>query len=166
VRGPPRLLKSHYLRPGEFVVTREDVLVGTVLGSCVSVCLFHREGHVAAMCHSVLPYGVEVADRHELGYCIDQTLAHIIQRLQDLGAGPQSLLAKILGGANSFDSGGAGRCVGERNVSAAREALQAGGVAVVAEHVGGKVGRKVHFRTTTGEAWVRLLGRPRSQDPV
>ena len=44
-----------YLKSGEIYFTEEPVIVLTVLGSCVSVTLFHRRLGYSAICHGLLP---------------------------------------------------------------------------------------------------------------
>jgi len=49
--------------------------------------------------------------------------------------------------------------MGERNVIAVREALQAAGIPVVGQSVGGHAGRSVWFDVRRGVAVVRTVGR-------
>jgi chemotaxis protein CheD len=48
--------------------------------------------------------------------------------------------------------------MGERNVAAARAALRAAGIPVVAEAVGGQAGRTVRYTVGVGRAEIRSVG--------
>ncbi|MFN7184698.1 MAG: chemoreceptor glutamine deamidase CheD, partial [Thermomonas haemolytica] len=48
--------------PGEFFVSDEDIVITTVLGSCVAACIWDRHAHVGGMNHFMLPGG-ESGDR-------------------------------------------------------------------------------------------------------
>ena len=48
-------LKRHTVFPGQFIITSVPTLISTLLGSCVSVCLWNRVTKVGAMNHYLLP---------------------------------------------------------------------------------------------------------------
>ena len=114
------LIDSHihniYLKPGEIVVSREPVLVSTVLGSCVAVTMFSPSCGVGAICHAMLPdNGGRDAD---LRY-VDTALQHIFRKVAGYGGG-SDLVVKLFGGArvlNVGDNESSGRTVGEQNVA-------------------------------------------------
>jgi chemotaxis protein CheD len=62
-----------------------------------------------------------------------------------------------VGGASMFGAllAGGGINMGDRNISASRTALEAAGVPLVAEDVGGDYGRSVYFDVASGE--VRIV---------
>jgi chemotaxis protein CheD len=67
--------------------------------------------------------------------------------------------AKIVGGASMFGQliTGTGVNVGERNVSATREALAASRIQLIAEDTGLDYGRSVYFHLADGRVEVRSL---------
>ena len=43
------------LQPGELFFGKEDVVLKTVLGSCIAITLWHPEQKMGGMCHYMLP---------------------------------------------------------------------------------------------------------------
>ncbi len=54
-----RVLKSSAVKilPGEYFVTRQEMVLVTVLGSCISACIRDREKGIGGMNHFMLPEG-------------------------------------------------------------------------------------------------------------
>jgi chemotaxis protein CheD len=150
----PRL----FLRPGEHIVAASPTEVATVLGSCVSVCLWDPVRGHGAVNHFLLPVGgagtAEAAWRY--GDCAVDLL---IGKMLALGARRGELHAKVFGGAHLLATGpdGAPR-LGSRNVTVALERLASHHLEIEAQAVLGRHGRKLVFHTDTGSAWVKTLG--------
>lgn len=154
------LIASHihniYLKPGEIVVSREPVLVSTVLGSCVAVTMFSASCHVGAICHAMLP---DNAGRDEDLRYVDTALRHIFRKVTGYGAG-SDLVVKLFGGArvlNVVDNESSGRTVGEQNVARALEVLDSLGLSVASADTGGLVGRRLYFCTRGGDVYIRRM---------
>lgn len=146
-----------YLHPGELWVSAESCEITTILGSCVAACIFDAGAGVGGMTHHLLPHGVAEAGR--LGRFGNLAVPELVRRLVALGARPEALRAKLFGGAcvlQAFAGTGDGH-LGAQNVAAAREALVALGIPVLAEDVGGRTGRRLLFNTAEGIAHVRRL---------
>ena len=47
----------HFLYPGQVFVTREPIVISTILGSCAAVCLWDRHKKAGGMNHYLLPDG-------------------------------------------------------------------------------------------------------------
>jgi chemotaxis protein CheD len=143
-----------YLHPGQFVAFADSTHITTILGSCVSVCLFDERTGAGGMNHFVLPdVSPEVSSPRYAG----PSFQELLRRLEGLGSRPADLKAKLFGGAGmlfaSLDA-----AVGTRNVQAARALLTLCDIPIVSEDVGGTTGRKLLFETKGGAAWVRRLG--------
>lgn len=146
-----------WLLPREYVFTDESMVVGTVLGSCIAVCLWRPRPLTAAICHCVLPTRVPMRPTDGTGTYVDETLAHLLQQMQQAG-GSRNVTARLIGGAAMKLQNGGDRSwetVGVANVAAARMVLSAARVPVVWEDVGGSEGRRVRFHTDTGEVTVQ-----------
>jgi chemotaxis protein CheD len=96
------------IQPGEFYVTKKDEIIGTVLGSCISVCLRDSEKKVGGMNHFMLPGDFRVEDifnsqsaRYGM-YAMELILGEIIK----LGGGREHLSAKVFGGGHVLSSVG------------------------------------------------------------
>jgi chemotaxis protein CheD len=145
-----------YLHPGRLFVSSEAIAASTILGSCVSVCLWDPLLRNGGANHFLLPYH----GRHDPSAARFGNLAtqQLIDQLVGLGSQKRNLQAKMFGGACVIEAfRGRGRHLGEKNIDAARAVLAENGIPIVAEDVGGHRGRKLIFHTDTGTALVRLV---------
>lgn len=147
-----------YVFPGQVASGVSGQRFTTVLGSCVSVCLFDPRLRVGGMNHFLLPFPVDgsLASSRFAGPAV----AQLVGRLLGLGARQDRLVAKIFGGSVAAQAGDAFH-VGTRNVVAARELLAAAGIPILDEDVGGPHGRRLVFDTTDGSSRVRTVGEAR-----
>ncbi len=151
-----------YVPPGGFSVARTPTAVSTILGSCVSVCLWDPAAGIGGLNHFLLPYWAEGGGASwRYG---NAAIEGLIDAVVASGAREAHLQAKIFGGARvlaafSGEGGGAGKAghLGGRNVEVAQQTLLRRAIPIVAEAVGGERGRKLIFHTDDGSAWVKLL---------
>jgi chemotaxis protein CheD len=153
-RGAPLV----YLLPAELVALGGDEprTLTTILGSCVSVCVWDRRGRGGGMNHFLLPRcGPTTPRTARYG---DIAIPMLLARLFALGARREDLRTKVFGGAHVLGSVPEGtRTLGGDNVQVALEVLRAEGVQVISEDVGGTRGRKLAFNTIDGTALVWRL---------
>jgi chemotaxis protein CheD len=128
------------------------VQVATILGSCVAVCLFDPEARLGGMNHFLLPEGRPASPRFA-----DHAVPLLVARVLELGASRPRLQAKVFGGSNVLEALRHSSVLAARNVDAARERLALERIPIVAEDVGGVLGRKLVFDVQTGSAWVRVI---------
>lgn len=147
---------SIYLQPGQVHSAGEPTAITTVLGSCVSVCLYDPQARVGGMNHFLLPTPVSRERSARFGNVAMEELVEAVTRL---GAGRTSLRAKVFGGAAVLGTTrpAGRRHLGEENARLALGALLDLGIPVVDGDVGGNRGRKVVFHTDDGSAWMRTL---------
>ena len=156
------------LHPGELFVAQEPTLIATILGSCVSVCLFCPRQKTGAMCHGVMPVRADL-DVEDSFRFVESSVRYMVEILThgDVLCPNAGLVAKIFGGADVLDFrfGPAtdARSIGAMNIKAAREALARYNVSIAVEKVGGMHGCKLFFYTHTGEVLLRRI--PRSSVP-
>lgn len=153
VRALPRV----FLREGEMVFTSRQLVVQTVLGSCVSVIMRDAESGLSAMCHAAMPNAPQW-ETESLRY-VDGAIDRIIRRFKSSGIDGKQLQVKLVGGADlRVDHGGKHlEAVGTRNLQTAIAQLESRGLQVTASHSGGDSGRRVLFVTSTGEVFVHTL---------
>lgn len=145
-----------YLHPGQIYITAETVLVTTVLGSCVAVCLFDPVTEIGGMNHFLLP-ATPVRGADDLRYG-NTAMERLISTMQVKGAVLDRLVAKVFGGACVIPGfSGAREAIGTKNVAAAREALTRHGIKTIGEQTGGRRGRKLLFHTGHGAAYVKEI---------
>jgi chemotaxis protein CheD len=159
--------KPHiYLKPGELCISKHPAVVTTVLGSCVSVTLFHPVSGFAAICHVLQPKcprpdlcGPECQHRYRYAVC---TIEEMARRLLRHGLFAKEIEVKLFGGAamiGSQRSESLPHSVGQQNVKAAIETISASGLILKVMDVGGGFGRKIIFDTRTGEVFMKRLQR-------
>jgi chemotaxis protein CheD len=154
----PAALRVTYLLPADLAAVGGEAprTLVTILGSCVSVCLWDRRGRGGGMNHFLLPRcGAQTEPTPRYG---DVAVPLLVRRLVALGASVPDLRAKIFGGAHVLPGGRPdGKTLGADNVQIAIELLQTAGVRIISEDVGGSRGRKLAFNTVDGTALVWRL---------
>jgi chemotaxis protein CheD len=127
-------------------------IVTTVLGSCVAVCLYDTSVGIGGMNHFLLPEG-QSGDLDEVVFGL-HAMELLINEMLKQGADKRRMEAKLFGGAQMI---GGLSDIGERNVAFAREFLRDEQFPVVAESVGGNMGRRIRFAATTGSVMQKLV---------
>ncbi len=150
--------KSHYfLHPSTIWVSKEPQWVTTILGSCVSVCFFDPKGKIGGINHFMLPYwngnGLE-SPRYG-----NVAIFQLYQKMLEFGANKENLVCKIFGGAEVLGEQQFSFNVGQRNIELALKILAEMDIPVVSSSTGGKLGRKIHYNTGTGELFQKYLGK-------
>ncbi len=145
-----------YLHPGQLFASAEPSVVTTILGSCVSVCLYDAARGIGGLNHFLLPHwaGGEAASPR-FGNVAITTL---VERLGALGAPRSSLRAKLFGGA--CVTGAAEHRpdhLGAKNAACATTILGELGIPILPGDLGGRRGRKLVFHTADGTALVKDL---------
>lgn len=144
--------------PGEYYYTGKDMLIVTVLGSCVAACIRDRVTGVGGMNHFMLPDNGNDADSPVSASMRYGTYAMevLINDLLKAGAKRENLEAKVFGGGNVL-RGFIAINVGERNAQFVKEYLRAENIRVVAEDLNDVHPRKVYFFPRTGKVLVKKL---------
>jgi len=144
------------VRISEIKVAKGDaILVSYGLGSCVAVAIFDPKQEVGGLAHVLLPG----APRHEdnpLKFS-ESALELLVEEISRMGGSQNSMIAKIVGGANMFPwtASDKKKAIGERNVDAVLNKLERMGIPVAAKDVGGSEGRTVEFHAGKGHITVR-----------
>jgi chemotaxis protein CheD len=147
------LRRSFYLQPGGVHSSAEPTEVVTLLGSCVSVCLFDPAARVGGVNHFLLPQGPSADGSPRYG---TNAMALLLEEVLALGASASALRAKVFGGASTLRPA-FGRSIAEKNVELALHVLEEARIPVLERDVGGDRGRKLVFHTDVGAAWMRRL---------
>lgn len=153
-------LMDIFLQPGELFVADAGFQIRTILGSCVSITLWHPAARLGGLSHFLLPTrGKKVQEREWDGRYGDEALFLMIKDLNAAGVDHQQCQAKIFGGGNMFPGHSqASRIqVGLRNGEAARSLLQHHGIGVVTESLYGDGHRQIIFNVSNGEVWSRQV---------
>lgn len=149
------------VKVADYAVRRGTMVIATIgLGSCVAIALYDGETKVGGLAHILLPSRSMSRETSNPAKFPETIVPLMLEEMRALGAGPPARCsAKIVGGASMFGQLviGTGINVGERNVSATRDALATAGVRLVAEDTGLDYGRSVYFHLGDGRVEVRSL---------
>jgi len=152
-------IKTKHLTIGEGGVFTKPTAVHTVLGSCVAVTFFCRKTQIGAIFHALLPKWSD-HEKDEFGInhykYVDSAINTLCNRFRQKGLTEGDIECKIFGGANAMVEENIG--MGKKNVETAFETLTEQKMKITATDVGGKVGRKIVFITSTGEVYAKRLG--------
>ena len=149
--------------PGEFYVTVNDEWVGTVLGSCVSACMWDEKAGVGGMNHFMLP----LTDKKSGDVCWgsrnvpgdatrygNHAMEHLINEILKHGGRRESLQAKVFGGAKVLKQM---TDVGARNASFVLEYLKLEHIPVVSQDLNQCYPRKLLFNPVSGKVLMKKL---------
>ncbi len=147
------------ISPGEYYFTDKNMLIVTVLGSCVSACIRDTFTGIGGMNHFMLPDGAKsdrdnpVSESMRYGTYAMEVL---INQLLRNGARRENLEAKIFGGGNVLRSFTTNN-VGDRNAAFVKQYLKDEGIRVTGEDLLDIYPRKVYFFPKTGKVLVKKL---------
>ncbi len=166
-----RYFDAHFNRPGvkllpnEFYTTNEDMVLVTVLGSCVAACIRDRTAGIGGMNHFMLP-----DDGADVGHAASDAIRYgayamevLINELIKAGGRRERLEAKVFGGAAVL-AGMTTMNIGDRNSEFVRRYLALENIRIVAEDLQGSHPRKVAYLPQTGQVMVKKLRL--TQDPT
>jgi chemotaxis protein CheD len=143
--------------PGEYHVTSEDVMLATVLGSCVAACVRDVRLGIGGINHFMLP------ERGGAAGPLDASArygAYAMQMLVDqvlkLGGSRDALEAKVFGGGNVLP-GLSQANVGERNADFVIRFLETERIRVTASDLLDVYARKVYFFPATGRVLLKKI---------
>ncbi|TAJ53656.1 MAG: chemoreceptor glutamine deamidase CheD [Nevskiaceae bacterium] len=142
------------LLPGEFYVSAEDVVLTTVLGSCVSACIRDPRLGIGGMNHFMLPDS-ELGGGNSARYG-SYAMEVLVNELLKAGARRSGLEAKVFGGAAVLKSFTDSQ-VGNRNAQFVLDYLKAEHIPVLAQDLGDTCPRKIFFFPADGRVLVRRL---------
>lgn len=150
------------LLPGEYYVTREQEMIVTVLGSCISACVRDPVAGVGGMNHFMLPasqneshgtWGGNSDKDYTMRYG-DFAMKRLVNEILRNGGRRENLEVKIFGGgrilAQMTDIGG-------RNIAFAHEYVRTAGLRLANEDTGGIYPRKVYYFPQEGRVRVKKL---------
>ncbi len=139
--------------PGEYFVAKDDVMIMTVLGSCIAACIWDGKARLGGMNHFMLPEGEGGDGSGRYG---SYAMELLINEMIKLGGRRETMQAKVFGGA-AVMAGFTTMNVGERNTKFVLDYLATERIPVVSQDVLDIHPRKVCFFPVTGKALVKRL---------
>ncbi|MFQ5559475.1 MAG: chemotaxis protein CheD [Nitrospinota bacterium] len=154
------LAENVFLKPGELFFGKDPVVVGTVLGSCVAVTMFHKGRGIGAICHGQLPEcrDSDFVEATSPKY-VDVAINKLIKLFNREGVDLKEIEIKLFGGSEILKRGEAVQRirVGKQNIDKATDILEKNELKISARDVGGPVGRKILFDVRNGNVFVKRL---------
>jgi chemotaxis protein CheD len=132
---------------GKFQISADpNVVFSTILGSCVSACLFDEVAKIGGMNHYLLA-DCPSNSTSSLRYGV-HAMELLINALQKAGASRSRLKAKVFGGGTMS---GLFHDIGQKNGEFVLNYLSEEGVPVSAQDLGGTSARRINFHPITGQ---------------
>jgi chemotaxis protein methyltransferase CheR len=160
-RSPSALLESesvledHTVTIGDVTASHRPAVLKTLLGSCVSACLFDPHAGIGGMNHFSLPD--EPSDERVCTRYGVHAMELLINEVMKRGGDRRRLQAKVFGGARVLDVDSELLNIGQRNARFVLDFLHTEGITVVSKCLGGPSGLRVHFYSHSGRALVKPL---------
>lgn len=148
--------------PGEYFVSSDDLLIMTVLGSCIAACIWDNKLRIGGMNHFMLPDGDGADGSGRYG---SYAMELLINEMIKLGARRETMQAKVFGGG-AVMAGFTTMNVGERNTRFVLDYLATERIPVVSQDVLDIHPRKVCFFPVTGKALVKRLAHSHPESLV
>jgi len=131
-----------FIKNGDVFTTKEDVILKTELGSCVSLCLWDPIRKIGGMNHYLLPTRTEIRKNPtEFG---DYSNKALIQAMVLKGSKIGDMRGVIFGGASLRLLTDRFR-VGEKNIQIAEEIVRAYRIPILYRFTGGNFSRSIRF---------------------
>jgi chemotaxis protein CheD len=139
--------------PGEYFVSDEELVIMTVLGSCIAACIWDSRARIGGMNHFMLPDGDGGDGSGRYG---SYAMELLINEMLKLGARRETMQAKVFGGGQVM-AGFTTMNVGGRNTKFVIEYLATERIPIVSQDVLDIHPRKVCFFPVSGKALVKRL---------
>ena len=142
--------------PGQYHASADGTVITTVLGSCVSVCLYDTVNGVGGMNHYMLPGDAAGPGKSGNGsarygiHAMQVLFEHVLQ----LGGTPANLAAKVFGAGRVMDGMSD---VGRQNADFALRYLRDHKIRIAAIDVGDTFPRKIFFSPASGQVFVKRI---------
>ncbi|MBE7411109.1 MAG: chemotaxis protein CheD [Leptospiraceae bacterium] len=166
----PENILDVFLQPGDFYWGDSETRIRTLLGSCVSFCLWHPYLKIGGMCHYMLPSrGVRRNLENRLdGRYADEAMEMFLIEIERANTKPQEYKVKLFGGASMFSDMNLRinkqsentdfirlQDMGTRNIEKARQLVETFRLNVTSENLGGTRHRRLHFDLWSGNVWLK-----------
>lgn len=147
------------IHPGEYYVSDIDVVIATVLGSCVSVSLWDWRLKQGGINHFMLPGDLDrpevvLSKNAKYGMFAMELLYNELFKKQSR---KQDIVAKVFGGASVLKLVGSTNKIPKANVDFALAYLETEKIPIVANDTGGILPRKIFFFAKTGKVLLKRI---------
>lgn len=147
------------IHPGEYLATDEDLVISTVLGSCVAVALYDPTIKLGGLNHFMLPGEIRSREffQEDAGRYGMYAMELLINALLKLGAQKRRIVAKVFGGGHVLHTTGSA-AIPDSNVRFALEFLATEEIPIQSKDLGGIQARKVLFFVKSNRVLLKRFG--------
>lgn len=149
------------LQPGDFCFASAGTRIRTLLGSCVSISMWHPRMRIGGMCHYMIPCRRRTgAPGQQLcGRYADEAIELFLSELSRNNTMPHEYQVKMFGGGNQFPAARRSLDIPRQNIEIGLELLERHGFELTATHLGGTGARHIVFDLTDGGVWMKHTGQ-------
>lgn len=166
----PQHVIEIFLQPGDFYFGDRNTRIRTLLGSCISITIWHPKLLIGGMCHYMLPTRSQPRTTALDGRYGDESMELFMNEVRAAGTRPGEYEVKLFGGSNMFIGSGKIQCIEKncsnpltiscrdiscRNRRSARQLVERYGFTVKAEGLGGTQPHNVLFDLWSGHVWIK-----------
>lgn len=147
------------IHPGEYLISTEDIIISTVLGSCVSVALWDSRLMHGGLNHFMLPgdFRNEDLSKNPSAKYGMYAIELLYNELLKAGSRKPDIVAKVFGGASVLSFKNHFSSIPKGNVDFAMQYLSKENITVIAKDTGGDQARKLMFFTKTGKVYMKRI---------
>lgn len=147
--------------PGEYYVTKENEMITTVLGSCISACIRDKESGIGGMNHFMLP--VTTSDKLKKSNEIvvgsatrygNYAMEHLINTILSNGGKRKNLEVKVFGGGKIIPTL---TDIGIKNIEFVLDYIDTEGLLLLSQDLGDIYPRKIIYFPKTGKVGMKKI---------
>jgi len=148
------IIKIHI---GGYCAFSTPSVITTLLGSCVSACLYDPVCRIGGMNHILIP------GRADLKTCSNVTrygvnaMELLINEMMKKGARKRNIAAKVFGGAKVLNTNSGEGLVGLKNAEFVIDFLGNERIRIMNYNIGGTEARRIFFHTDTGDVFLKRI---------
>lgn len=147
------MYERKFIHVGEIHIGTQATEISTILGSCISVCLYDKIKRVGGMNHYLVPLWNENGLQSPKYGNI--SIPKLIENMLNIGCKIYNMEAKIFGGANVINVSSEAMMIGRKNIVIAKEILKEYNIPIIAEDIAGNKGRRIMMRSDTGKIFLK-----------
>jgi chemotaxis protein CheD len=146
------------IHPGEYYATTDDIIISTVLGSCIAVALHDATTGLSGLNHFMLPGELHTQQffAEESGRYGMYAMELLINDMLKAGARKDRLVAKVFGGGHVLSTTQGN--IPDSNIAFAMSFLETERIPIASQDVGGTDARKIFFFVKTARVLLKRFG--------
>ncbi len=154
------------IHPGEYYISNEDELIGTLLGSCVAVCLYDPEKKISCMNHYMLPGRVKESNifQDKSAKFGITAIKKLFNEMENAGCKKRNIIAKIFGGGHVLNTNNVNNTLPQDNIRVALIMMELEDIPVEDKDVGDNFTRKLMMDVKTGKIFLKKTTREQAFD--